>query len=155
MRPASLMPYAPTYFFSAGYIDLGVPVGSGTRAEPVTSAAITRSMPIARPHVPLPRPAPAADKPLAPFRHGHLGAVALGHLGGVGLDLMAAFEAPHDEPHASYSAALPSVIGGPQGSAAMARRRCSSTRARCSSSVKSNVIVASVVWFNCSTPGRR
>jgi hypothetical protein len=31
--------------------------------------------------------------------NGHLGAVALGHLGGVGLDLMVAIEAPDDQPN--------------------------------------------------------
>jgi hypothetical protein len=39
--------------------------------------------------------------------------VAIGHLGRVGLDLMAAIEAPDDQPHTWAAAALPSVMGGP------------------------------------------
>jgi hypothetical protein len=39
-------------------------------------------------------------KPLAPFEDGHLRAVLPGLLSRIGLDLMLAFLAPHDEPHA-------------------------------------------------------
>jgi hypothetical protein len=35
-------------------------------------------------------------EPFAPIRNCQLGAVALGHLGGIGLDLMLASFAPHD-----------------------------------------------------------
>jgi hypothetical protein len=37
------------------------------------------------------------DKPLAPIGNGGLGAVALSHFGGVGLDLVAARLAPHNQ----------------------------------------------------------
>ena len=46
--------------------------------------------------LPLPVPALRAYQPLAPIRHRHLGAVPLGHLGGVGLDFMLACLAPYD-----------------------------------------------------------
>src|SRR5215472_11214821 len=39
-----------------------------------------------------------AHEPLAPIRHGRLGAVSLGHLGRVRLDLMTAILAPYDGP---------------------------------------------------------
>jgi hypothetical protein len=48
-----------------------------------------------------------------PVRDGHLGAVALRYLGGVGLDLMVAIDAPDDQPHMGRAAALPKVIGEP------------------------------------------
>ena len=54
-------------------------------------------------HIDPPAPALAAHKSRMPIRDGHLGAVALGHLGGVGLDLMAAIETPHDQPHPGRS----------------------------------------------------
>jgi len=44
--------------------------------------------------------APGADEPLAPLGNGAVGPVALGHLGGVGLDPAAARLAPDDQPHA-------------------------------------------------------
>ncbi len=43
-----------------------------------------------------PAAALAAHQPLMPFKDGHLGAVALRHLGRVRLDLVAAIETPHD-----------------------------------------------------------
>jgi hypothetical protein len=46
-----------------------------------------------------PAPAIAADEPLMPVGDAHLGTVALSHLGGVGLDLVPAIEAPDDQPH--------------------------------------------------------
>jgi len=51
-------------------------------------------------HVDVAAAAPGADEPLAPLRDGGVGAVPLGHLGGVGLDLVAARLALHDQPHA-------------------------------------------------------
>jgi hypothetical protein len=54
-------------------------------------------------HIDLAAPALAARKPLSPIRHGRLGAVALGELGRIGLDLAAAIPAPHDEANASGS----------------------------------------------------
>jgi hypothetical protein len=50
-------------------------------------------------HIDLSAAALGADQPRVPIRDGHLRAVALGHLGGVGLDLMAAIEAPQDQTH--------------------------------------------------------
>jgi len=41
-----------------------------------------------------------ADQPLSPIGHRRFGAVLLGHLGGIGLDLMAAILAPNDQPDA-------------------------------------------------------
>jgi hypothetical protein len=46
-----------------------------------------------------PAPAIAADEPLVPLRDGHLGSIPLGHLGGVGFELVPAIETPHDQPH--------------------------------------------------------
>ena len=60
-----------------------------------------------------PAAALGADQPLSPIGHRCFGAVPLGHLGGGGLDLMAAILAPHDQPDARAAAALSSVIGGP------------------------------------------
>jgi hypothetical protein len=52
------------------------------------------------------------DQPLTPIEHGHFGAVPLGHLGRVGLDLMAAILAPNDQPDAGGgSIAEPSSVG--------------------------------------------
>jgi hypothetical protein len=48
----------------------------------------------------LPAAAFGADQPLAPIGHGRFGAVPLGHLGRVGLDLMAAILTPDDQPDA-------------------------------------------------------
>jgi hypothetical protein len=56
----------------------------------------------------------AAHKPRVPVGDRRLGTVPLRHLGGVGFDLMAAIEAPNDQPDLA-AAALPKVIGGPQG----------------------------------------
>jgi hypothetical protein len=50
-------------------------------------------------HIHLPATAPGTDKPLAPIGNGGPGAISLCHLGGVGLDLVAARLAPHDQPH--------------------------------------------------------
>jgi hypothetical protein len=41
-----------------------------------------------------------ADQPLSPIGHSRFGAVPLGHLGRVGLDLMPAILAPNDQPDA-------------------------------------------------------
>jgi hypothetical protein len=54
-------------------------------------------------HVDVAAAAGRADEPLAPLRNRHVGAILLRHLGGVGLDLMAARLAPHDQPHAGRS----------------------------------------------------
>jgi hypothetical protein len=51
-------------------------------------------------HVDLTAAALGADQPLAPIGHGRFGAVLLGHLGRVGLNLMAAILAPNDQPDA-------------------------------------------------------
>jgi hypothetical protein len=56
-------------------------------------------------HVDLTAPAFRADQPVPPFGDGHFGAVALSLFGGVGLDLMAAISAPHDEANAGSSRA--------------------------------------------------
>jgi hypothetical protein len=42
----------------------------------------------------------ATDQPSAPIRHSHLAAVAVGHLGGIGLAPMPTIETPHVPPHA-------------------------------------------------------
>jgi hypothetical protein len=64
-------------------------------------------------HIDLAAAALGADQPLAPIGHSSFGAVLLGHLGRVGLDLVPAILAPHDQPDARAAAALPSVIGEP------------------------------------------
>ena len=46
-----------------------------------------------------------ADQPLSPLRHAHLGAIALCHLGRVGLDLVLACLAPHDQLEVSLGGA--------------------------------------------------
>ena len=51
-------------------------------------------------HIDLTAAAFGADQPLAPIGHGRLGAVPSSHLGGIGLDLMAAIAAPNDETNA-------------------------------------------------------
>ena len=48
--------------------------------------------------VDFPAAALAADEPLVPVRDAEISAVALGHRSGIGLDLVAAIAAPHDEP---------------------------------------------------------
>jgi hypothetical protein len=53
-----------------------------------------------RDHVDPPAAARAAHKPRVPFRERQLGAVAFGHLGWIGLSLVAAIETPNDEAHA-------------------------------------------------------
>ena len=50
-------------------------------------------------HVDIVRSALPADKPLAPVGDGCISTIALRLCRGIGLDLMAAIEAPHDEPH--------------------------------------------------------
>jgi len=52
-------------------------------------------------HVNVAATAPGADEPLSPLGNGGLGPVLLGQLGGIGLDLVTARLAPHDQPHAS------------------------------------------------------
>jgi hypothetical protein len=44
--------------------------------------------------------AAGADPPLAPIEHGRFVAIPSSHLGGAGLDLMAAILAPNDQPDA-------------------------------------------------------
>jgi hypothetical protein len=51
-------------------------------------------------HVDLPTAALRTHQPLAPIEHGRFGAVPGGHLDGVGLDLVPAFLAPYNQPHA-------------------------------------------------------
>jgi hypothetical protein len=62
-------------------------------------------------HIDLSAAAAGTDQPLAPIEDGRFGAVPSSHRGGIGLDLMLAFLAPHDQPHTG-PAAIPSVIGG-------------------------------------------
>jgi hypothetical protein len=59
-------------------------------------------------HVDVAAAALRAHEPLAPIRHGHLGAVSLGHLRRVGLDLVAAMMSVK-----CAAAVLPSVAGRP------------------------------------------
>jgi hypothetical protein len=49
-------------------------------------------------HVGLPAAAAGTDEPLAPIEHGRFGTIPSSHLGGIGLDLMPAILAPHDQP---------------------------------------------------------
>jgi hypothetical protein len=81
--------------------------------RPPRAARGRRPAPCARPNrhasslrprhheVGLPAAALAADEPLVPVRDGQIVAVALCHLGGVGLDLVPALAAPHDQTNAS------------------------------------------------------
>jgi hypothetical protein len=61
-------------------------------------------------HIDLPAAAAGADQPGAPIEHRACRAVPLGHLAGVGLDLVLTVLAPNDQPDAG-GGALPSVIG--------------------------------------------
>jgi hypothetical protein len=54
-------------------------------------------------HMGLPAAALAADKPGVPIEHWGPGVVPGSYLGGVGLDLMLAILAPHDQPDAGGS----------------------------------------------------
>jgi hypothetical protein len=54
-------------------------------------------------HVDVAAAAPGAYEPLAPFENAGRGAISLGHLGSIRLDLVAAIAAPHDQAHASRS----------------------------------------------------
>jgi hypothetical protein len=51
-------------------------------------------------HIDLTAAALGADQPLTPIGHRRFGAVPLGHLGRVGLDLMPTILAPNDQPDA-------------------------------------------------------
>jgi hypothetical protein len=50
-------------------------------------------------HIDIVAPATGTDQPLAPIENRCLGTVPPRHFGGVGLNLIAAFEAPNDEPN--------------------------------------------------------
>ena len=54
-------------------------------------------------HISLPAAALGAGYPLAPIADRYIGAISLGYLGRVGLDLMAARLAPDDKAHACRS----------------------------------------------------
>jgi hypothetical protein len=56
-------------------------------------------------HIDLMAAAFGADEPGAPIEHRRFGAVPLGHLGGIGLDLVAAILAPNDQPDAGSGGA--------------------------------------------------
>jgi hypothetical protein len=62
-------------------------------------------------HIHMPAAATGAHETLAPFGDGRLGAVALGHRAGVGLDLPAGVSTPYAQPHIA-AAASPRVIVG-------------------------------------------
>jgi hypothetical protein len=64
-------------------------------------------------HIDTPAAASAAHKPGAPIKHRQGGTVALGQLGGVGLDLMAGQSRHQTMSRTWAAAALPRVIGGP------------------------------------------
>jgi hypothetical protein len=64
-------------------------------------------------HIGLPSAAFRTDKPLAPIEDTGVGAVPSSHLGGIGLNLVAAILVPDDQPQTVAAAAFPSVIGGP------------------------------------------
>lgn len=75
------------------------PPGVADLRKPSPAPSLAFSPSLARhDHISAPRPASAADKPGVPIRDGHLGAVPLGHLSGVGLDLVAAIKAPNNKP---------------------------------------------------------
>jgi hypothetical protein len=63
-------------------------------------------------HVDLTAAAPGTPEPIAPGEHAGLGAVPVGHLGRIGLDLMPTCPAPNDQPHAGRGG-VAEVIGGP------------------------------------------
>jgi hypothetical protein len=57
----------------------------------------SRSVPVTH-HIDLPAAATGTDQPLAPNEDCRFGNVPSSHLGGIGFDLMAAIEAPYDQP---------------------------------------------------------
>jgi hypothetical protein len=65
----------------------------------MAEAVASRAM-LAYDHIDLTAAAAGADQPLSPIGHLRCRAVPLGHLGGVGLDLMPAIFAPNDQPDA-------------------------------------------------------
>jgi len=87
---------------------------SGRGAAAVTGCGRISLAPIApaHHHIDLPAAATGADEPSVPIEHRGPGAVALGYLGGVGLDPMLAALAAGDQPDAGAEG-LPSVIGEP------------------------------------------
>src|SRR5215471_327114 len=79
--------------------------------RPILPAA--KSMPRAgEDKINLSRAAGTAHQPLVPISHRSLRAVPLGHFSRIGLDLVPAGLAPHDETERTARTALPSVIGG-------------------------------------------
>ena len=56
-------------------------------------------------HIDLSAAAFGADQPIPPLGNRHFGAVPLSLFGGIGLDLMTAISAPHDETNAGSSRA--------------------------------------------------
>jgi hypothetical protein len=94
--------------------DLGLTKGEAVRIPSIPVERIKPRSPLrsGEYHIDLPAAALRTHQPLAPIEHGRFGAVPGSHLGGIGFDLIPAFLAPHDEPHAA--AATPSVIGGPR-----------------------------------------
>lgn len=61
-------------------------------------------------HIDPPAAAPRTDQPFAPIENRSLDAAPSSHLGGIGLDLMAASSSPDDQLDTPYAAAL-GVIG--------------------------------------------
>jgi hypothetical protein len=57
-------------------------------------------------------PAAGADQPLVPIEHGRFGATPGAISAGIGLDLMLAIAAPHDQPHIGRRGRARRVIGG-------------------------------------------
>ncbi len=82
----------------------------GSRAAPQTGV-YRRSVPLTT-NIHLPAAAAGAHKPIAPIGYGHLGAVSLRHLAGVGLNLAIALP-DHTINLTPALAAFSSVIGGP------------------------------------------
>jgi hypothetical protein len=76
--------------------------GSGEGSESRASTRLTALSLLgsAYDHIDLTAAALGTDQPLSPIGHGRFGAVSLGHLGRVGLNLVTAILAPNDQPDA-------------------------------------------------------
>jgi hypothetical protein len=77
----------------------------GSRARQHQLAASGGASLASHDHIDFAAAAFGADEPVPPRGNGHFGAVALSLFGGIGLDLMAAISAPHDETNAGSSRA--------------------------------------------------
>jgi hypothetical protein len=85
-----------------GLVPMKDPQWSDTQPVTVILTASIQSEPKI-PIFPIQGPAPRTDEPLTPIGNGRFGAVSLRHFGGIGLNLMLAIPAPHDQANTGSS----------------------------------------------------